>query len=73
MEILQEHVGLVRNQNNINLLDKIKNGVPLSIDLIGENGLIESEKTFMLIDIDKPNHYKRELFWKNKKTFMQRW
>ena len=40
MEILQEHVGLVRNQDNINLLDKIKNGVPLSVDLIGENGLI---------------------------------
>ena len=65
MEILQEHVGLVRNQNNINLLDKIKNGVPLSVDLIGENGLIgyKARKHSMLIDIDKPNHYKRELFW----------
>ena len=65
MEILQEHVGLVRNQDNINLLDKIKNGVPLSVDLIGENGLIgyKARKHSMLIDIDKPNHYKRELFW----------
>ena len=65
MEILQEHVGLVRYQNNINLLDKIKNGVPLSVDLIGENGLIgyKARKHSMLIDIDKPNHYKRELFW----------
>ena len=65
MEILQEHVGLVRYQDNINLLDKIKNGVPLSIDLIGENGLIgyKARKHSMLIDIDKPNHYKRELFW----------
>ena len=65
MEILQEHVGLVRNQNNINLPDKIKNGVPLSVDLIGENGLIgyKARKHSMLIDIDKPNHYKRELFW----------
>ena len=65
MEILQEHVGLVRNQDNINLPDKIKNGVPLSIDLIGENGLIgyKARKHSMLIDIDKPNHYKRELFW----------
>ena len=65
MEILQEHVGLVRNQDNINLLDKIKNGVPLSVDLICENGLIgyKARKHSMLIDIDKPNHYKRELFW----------
>ena len=65
MEILQEHVGLVRNQDNINLLYKIKNGVPLSVDLIGENGLIgyKARKHSMLIDIDKPNHYKRELFW----------
>ena len=65
MEILQEHVGLVRNQDNINLLDKIKNGVPLSVDLVGENGLIgyKARKHSMLIDIDKPNHYRRELFW----------
>ena len=65
MEILQEHVGLVRNQDNINLPDKIKNGVPLSVDLDGENGLIgyKARKHSMLIDIDKPNHYKRELFW----------
>ena len=65
MEILQEHVGLVRNQDNINLADKIKNGVPLSVDLVGENGLIgyKARKHSMLIDIDKPNHYKRELFW----------
>ena len=65
MEILQEHVGLVRNQDNIDLPDKIKNGVPLSVDLIGENGLIgyKARKHSMLIDIDKPNHYKRELFW----------
>ncbi len=65
MEILQEHVGLVRNQDNINLPDKIKNGVPLSVDLVGENGLIgyKARKHSMLIDIDKLNHYKRELFW----------
>ncbi len=65
MEILQEHVGLVRNLDNINLPDKIKNGVPLSVDLVGENGLIgyKARKHSMLIDIDKPNHYKRELFW----------
>ncbi len=65
MEILQEHVGLVRNQDNINLPDKIQNGVPLSVDLVGENGLIgyKARKHSMLIDIDKPNYYKRELFW----------
>ena len=40
MEILQEHVGLVRNQDSLDLPDKIKNGVPLSVDLIGENGLV---------------------------------
>ena len=65
LEILQEHVGLVRYKDNINLPDKIKNGVPLSVDLVGENGLIgyKARKHSMLIDIDKPNHYKRELFW----------
>ena len=65
MEILQEHVGLVRNQGDVNLHDKIKDGVPLSVDLVGENGLIgyKARKHSMLIDIDKPNHYKRELFW----------
>ncbi len=65
MEILQEHVGLVRNQDNINLPDKIKNGVPLSVDLVGENGLIgyKARKHSMLIDIDKPNYYRHELFW----------
>ena len=65
MEILQEHVGLVRNQDDFNLPDKIKNGVPLSVDLVGEHGLIgyKARKHSMLIDIDKPNSYKRELFW----------
>ena len=65
MEILQEHVGLVRSQDNIDLPDKIKNGVPLSVDLVGENGLIgyKARKHSKLIDIDKPNFYKRDLFW----------
>ena len=40
MEILQEHIGLVRNKDSLDLPDKIKNGVPLSVDLIGENGLV---------------------------------
>jgi dCTP deaminase len=65
MEILQEHVGLVRNQDNSDLPDKIKNGVPLSVDLSGENGLIgfKARKHSLLIDVDKPNFYKSELFW----------
>ncbi len=65
MEILQEHVGLVRNQDDVNLPDKIKNGVPLSVDLVGENGLIgfKARKYSMLIDVDKPYSYKSELFW----------
>ena len=65
MEILQEHVGLVRNKDSLNLPDKIKNGVPLSVDLTGENGLVgfKARKHSMLIDVDKPNFYKRELFW----------
>ena len=65
MEILQEHVGLVRNQDDRNLPDKIKNGVPLSVDLIGEKGLIgyKARKHSMLIDVDKPNFYKSEFFW----------
>ena len=65
MEILQEHVGLVRNKDDMELPDKIKNGVPLSVDLIGEKGLIgyKARKHSMLIDVDKPNFYKSELFW----------
>ena len=65
MEILQEHVGLVRNKDSLELPDKIKNGVPLSVDLTGENGLVgfKARKHSMLIDVDKPNFYKRELFW----------
>jgi dCTP deaminase len=65
MEILQAHVGLVRNQDNSDLPDKIKNGVPLSVDLFGKNGLIgfKARKHSMLIDVDKPNFYKSELFW----------
>ena len=65
MEILQEHVGLVRNQDDEDLPDKIKNGVPLSVDLIGEKGLIgyKARKHSMLIDVDKPSFYKSEFFW----------
>ena len=65
MEILQAHVGLVRNKDNSDLPDKIKNGVPLSVDLSGENGLIgfKARKYSMLIDVDKPNFYKSDLFW----------
>ena len=65
MEILQEHVGLVRNENNNHLPDKIKNGVPLSVDLVGENGLIgyKARKHSRLVDVDKPNYYNRDFFW----------
>lgn len=65
MEILQEHVGLVRNENNNHLPDKIKNGVPLSVDLVGEKGLIgyKARKHSRLVDVDKPNYYNRDFFW----------
>ncbi len=65
MEILQKHVGLVRNQDTDELPDQIKNGVPLSVDLIGERGVIgyKARKHSMLIDVDKPNFYKSDLFW----------
>ena len=65
MEILQKHVGLVRTEGDNNLPDKIKNGVPLSVDLAGEKGLIgyKARKHSRLIDVDKPNFYKREFFW----------
>ena len=65
MEILQKHVGLVRTEDNDSLPDKIKNGVPLSVDLVGENGLIgyRARKHTRLIDVDKPGFYKREFFW----------
>ena len=65
MEILQKHVGLVRTEGDNNLPDKIKNGVPLSVDLVGKKGLIgyKARKHSRLIDVDKPNFYKREFFW----------
>jgi len=65
MEILQKHVGLVRTEDDNHLPDKIKNGVPLSVDLVGEKGLIgyKARKHTRLIDVDKPSLYKRELFW----------
>ena len=65
MEILQKHVGLVRTEDNDSLPDKIKNGVPLSVDLVGKNGLIgyRARKHTRLIDVDKPGFYKRESFW----------
>ena len=65
MEILQKHVGLVRTEGDNHLPDKIKNGVPLSVDLVGEKGLIgyKARKHSRLIDVDKPNFYKREFFW----------
>ena len=65
MEILQKHVGLVRTEDDNHLPDKIKNGVPLSVDLAGEKGLIgyKARKHSRLIDVDKPNFYKREFFW----------
>ena len=65
MEILQKHVGLVRTEGDNNLPDKIKNGVPLSVDLVGEKGLIgyKARKHTRLIDVDKPSFYKREFFW----------
>ena len=65
MEILQKHVGLVRTEDDNHLPDKIKNGVPLSVDLVGEKGLIgyKARKHSRLIDVDKPNFYKREFFW----------
>ena len=66
MEILQKHVGLVRTEDDNHLPDKIKNGVPLSVDLVGEKGLIgyKARKHTRLIDVDKPSFYKRELFGK---------
>ena len=65
MEILQKYLGLVRTEGDNNLPDKIKNGVPLSVDLVGEKGLIgyKARKHSRLIDVDKPNFYKREFFW----------
>jgi len=65
MEILQKHVGLVRTEDDNHLPDKIKNGVPLSVDLVGEKGLIgyKTRKHTRLVDVDKPSFYKRELFW----------
>ena len=65
MKELQMKFGLVRNNEQNILSDKVENGLPLSVDLTGFDGLVgyKAKKHSMLIDCDKPKNYKADFFW----------
>ena len=65
MQELQIKHKLVRENNSVILSDKVENGIPLSVDLFGQDGVVayKAKKHSMLIDCDKTNFYKYDLFW----------
>ena len=65
MEELQLKYGLVRDNDSKFLSDKVQNGLPLSVDLKGEDGVLgyKAKKHSMLIDCDKLGNYRSDLFW----------
>ena len=65
MEELQLKYGLVRENDSKILSDKVQNGLPLSVDLKGEDGVLgfKAKKHSKLIDCDKPGNYPSDLFW----------
>ena len=70
MKELQMKFGLVRNNEQNILSDKVENGLPLSVDLTGFDGLVgyKAKKHSMLIDCDKPKNYKSDFFWEKIKS-----
>lgn len=70
MKDLQMKFGLVRNNEQNILSDKVENGLPLSVDLTGFDGLVgyKAKKHSMLIDCDKPKNYKADFFWEKIKS-----
>ena len=70
MKELQMKFGLVRNNEQNILSDKVENGLPLSVDLTGFDGLVgyKAKKHSMLIDCDKPKNYKADFFWEKIKS-----
>ena len=65
MQELQIKHKLVRGNNSVILSDKVENGIPLSVDLVGQDGVVayKAKKHSMLIDCDKTNFYKYDIIW----------
>ncbi len=65
MKELQIKHNLIKKNNTNILSDKLENGLPLSVDLQGTDGIIgfKAKKHSMLIDCDKISTYNIESFW----------
>ena len=65
MQELQLKHKLVRYNDTSILSNKIENGIPLSVDLKGEDGIVafKAKRHSMLIDCDKQYNYKFDFFW----------
>ncbi len=65
MQELQLKHHLVRDNKSSILSNKIENGIPLSVDLKGEDGIVafKAKRHSMLIDCDKLNNYQFDFFW----------
>ncbi len=64
IELQMKH-GLVRDNHSTMLSDQIKNGIPISVDLKGDDGLVgyKAKKHTMLIDCDIVENYEIDFFW----------
>ena len=65
MQELQLKHQLVRDNESSVLSNRIENGIPLSVDLKGEDGIVafKAKRHSMLIDCDKKNNYQFDFFW----------
>lgn len=65
MAELQIKYNLIKQNNLSTLSDKLENGLPLSVDLTGTDGIIgyKAKKHSMLIDCDKIDNYEIDSFW----------
>ena len=65
MQELQLKHKLVRYNDTSILSNKIENGIPLSVDLKGEDGIVafKAKRHSMLIDCDKQYNYQFDVFW----------
>tara|TARA_B100000579_G_C22823192_1_gene851684 strand:+ start:125 stop:1267 length:1143 start_codon:yes stop_codon:yes gene_type:complete len=65
MQELQIKHHLVRDNQSSILSNRIENGIPLSVDLKGEDGIVayKAKRHSMLIDCDKQYNYKFDFFW----------
>ena len=65
MAELQYKHDLIKNNESSELSDKLENGLPLSVDLKGVDGVVgyKAKKHSKLIDCDKVKNYKVSSFW----------